>query len=184
MEQEYIAYEYKEITAEQSDAPFLRDSYENFGWEVTRTEKAAGAPAAAKRAIPAGKEKIVLQMRRNRKLVNRAELLRLQRHFESCVRDVAALEKEKSRLADIVSIAVGVAGTAFLAASVMAYTANPPLFALFVVCAVPGIAGWALPYFLYRGIREKKTAQIAPLIEKKYDEMYEICEKGYHLLHR
>lgn len=48
--------------------------------------------------------------------------------------------------------------------------------------AVPGFLGWGLPYFLYRmGVR-KQTEKMTPLIEEKYDEIYEICEKGSKLL--
>lgn len=43
-------------------------------------------------------------------------------------------------------------------------------------------SGGGLPYFLYRmGVR-KQTEKMTPLIEEKYDEIYEICEKGSKLL--
>jgi len=49
--------------------------------------------------------------------------------------------------------------------------------------AVPGFIGWIIPYFLYRRAIGKQTEKLAPLIEQKYDEIYEICEKGNKLLH-
>jgi hypothetical protein len=39
-----------------------------------------------------------------------------------------------------------------------------------------------MPYFLYSSIRRKKTAKVAPLIDGKYDEVYEVCEKANALL--
>ncbi len=42
--------------------------------------------------------------------------------------------------------------------------------------------GLTLPYFLYKMGVKKQTERITPLIEEKYDEIYEICEKGSKLL--
>lgn len=60
-------------------------------------------------------------------------------------------------------------------------TAQTPHIVLSIVLAVPGFSGWILPYFVYRRIQEKETKKITPLIEAKYDEIYEICEKGNKL---
>ena len=61
-------------------------------------------------------------------------------------------------------------------------TAEPPHVVLCTILAIPGFLGWISPYFLYkRGVR-RQTEKIAPPIEDKYDEIYEICEKGSKLL--
>lgn len=49
--------------------------------------------------------------------------------------------------------------------------------------AVPGFLGWIFPYFLYKKAAGKQAEKIAPLIQAKYDEIYEICEKGSRLLY-
>lgn len=175
-EKRFILYDYKEVEAERSMIPLLRDGYENFGWETE--EKASES-----KTHPNQNHKSILQMRRNRKIINKPELLRLQSHFEACVKDVKALEKSKESRAVMISLIVGILGTAFMAGSVFAVTAEEPLIALCIILAVPGFIGWILPYFLYKRIREKQTQMINPLIEKKYDEIYEICEKGNRLLH-
>lgn len=177
---EYIAYDYKELKTERSAAPFFHDSYECFGWEI----KELPDGTTLHDSLQAGQKQVILQMKRDRNITSKPELTRLQGNFEACVREIAALEREKTKLADIVSIAVGVAGAAFLAAAVMAFCAVPPLYALFAVTALPGIACWILPYFLYRKIKEKQTARMEPLIEKKKEEMYEVCGKASRLLER
>lgn len=174
-EKKFTAYDYKEIEADRNMIPFLRDGYENFGWE---TEERPGKISSN----PKQNNKAVLQMKRNRKIMNKQELLRLQSHFEDCVHEVELLEKSKSDMATILSLIAGVLGTAFMAGSVFAVTAQSPLVILSVILAIPGFIGWILPYFLYKRIREKQTAKMNPLIEKKYDEIYEICEKGNKLL--
>lgn len=100
----------------------------------------------------------------------------------SLMRQIEMLEKSKMSLAKTVSISVGVAGTIFMAGSTFAVTASPPIIWLCVLLAIPGFAGWILPYFFYKAIVSKRTEIVNPLIEDKYDEAYEICEKGSRLL--
>ena len=174
-EKKFISYDYKEVEAERNMIPFLRDGYENFGWETE--EKVSES-----KTHPNQNQKSILQMKRNRKIMNKPELQRLQSHFEACVKDVKALEKSKESKATMISLIVGIVGTAFMAGSVFAITAESPLIVLGIVLAIPGFIGWILPYFLYKRIREKQAQMINQLIEKKYDEIYEICEKGNKLL--
>lgn len=122
------------------------------------------------------------RMKRNRKLVNKMELTRLQRNFEACVHEIEELEKSKTSVAAMYALTVGILGTAFMAGSTFAVTAQPPHIILCIVLAIPGFLGWIFPYFLYKKIIRKRTEKITPLIEEKYDEIYEICEKGNKLL--
>ncbi len=179
----YVGYEYKEVKTDRAQASFLIDGYVNFGWQVdtnmsggTREEgrKTPGAPVS---------DKVFIRLKRDRKIINKAELTRLQRNFEACVREIQELEKRKTSAATATAIAVGVAGTVFIAGSTFAVTASQPHILLCAILAVPGFIGWILPYFLYRRITKAKTEEISPLIEGKYDEIYEICEKGSRLLY-
>lgn len=86
-------------------------------------------------------------------------------------------------IATVCALAVGIIGTAFMAGSVFAVTARPPHVILSIILAVPAFAGWMIPYFLYKRVARKQTEKLAPLIEQKYDEIYEICEKGNKLLY-
>ena len=70
-----------------------------------------------------------------------------------------------------------------MAGATFAVTAPQPHYILMTVLALPGILGWIFPYFIYRKIAEKQTEKMNVLIETKYDEIYEICEKGNKLLH-
>lgn len=174
----FVGYEYKEIIAENSQVSFLLDGYECFGWELDE-----GIAGSGERKNPSYRKKAVLHLKRNRKIINKAELTRLQRNFEACVKEIEALENAKTTAATIYALVVALIGTAFIAGSVFAVTAQPPLIMLSVFLAVPGFIGWMLPCFLYKRIVRKRTDRLAPLIEQKYDEIYEICEKGNKLLY-
>lgn len=167
--QNRTTYEYKEVTVDKSYASFYLDAYKSFGWQVddSFTPSANGT---------------VLKLKRDRKLVNRVELTRLQSHFESDAADIRAMEHSKTALARVWAIVISIIGTAFIAGSVFAVTANPPIIWLCIVLAVPGFAGWIAPYFVYEFLRRKKTQQVTPFIEEKTEEMYSLCEKGQSLL--
>ena len=77
---------------------------------------------------------------------------------------------------------MGILGTAFMAGATFAVTAQPPHILLCIILAIPGFLGWILPSFLYKAGVRKQTEKMTPLIEEKYDEIYEICEKGNKLL--
>ncbi len=167
---DYIGYEYKELTASGERASFYLDCYQCFGW--TPDERMGGS------AAPKGK----LVLKRARKIVNKTELTRLQRHFEACMDEIAALEQSKTTNGTIVALIVGLIGTAFMAGSVFAVTHVPPLMALSVILALPGFQGWILPWFIYKKMVSNRSKLVTELVERKYDEIYEICEQGNQLL--
>lgn len=167
----FVGYEYKEVIAEGSMASLLLDGYESFGWELDENLSAEG------------RNEKTLRLKRNRKIINKMELTRLQRNFEACIGEIQTLEKNKTSKATIYAIICGIIGTAFMAGSTFAVTAQPPYIILCIILAVPGLIGWILPYFLYKRTVWKQTEKMSLLIEEKYDEIYEICEKGSKLLY-
>jgi len=169
---DYIGYDYKTINADSDKTSMYLDAYENFGW--------LPADAMPVRQL---RTTVTLKLKRNRKILNKAELTRLQQHFESCMDEIAALENSKTKIATIYSIAVGLIGTTFLAGSVFAVTNEPPMIILCAILGLPGLIGWALPYHLFKYFTKKRAKEVAPLIEKKYEEIHEICEKGNALIH-
>ena len=76
---EFMSYEYKTVPADADRASFLLDGYENFGWELDDNIYQNAGEAAR-----AGKQKkVTLRLKRNRKIINKMELTRLQRNFEA-----------------------------------------------------------------------------------------------------
>ena len=167
----FTAYDYKEKTVDKQEMSRYIDCYECFGWHTD--DKILSADNGGK---------ATLRLKRDRKIANKAELTRLTGHFEACMNEIRTLENSKKSYAQIVSLTAGLIGTAFMAGSTFAVTTEPPIIWLCVLLAVPGFAGWILPYFLHKRIFAKREEKIAPLIEAKYDEIYEICEKGSRLL--
>ncbi|MGN0136267.1 hypothetical protein [Anaerotignum sp.] len=171
---DYIGYEYKDKIVPASLVSLYLDCYPCFGWE----EDPNGAQYGGVRR---GGE-ISLRFRRNRKICNKTELTRLQRNFDGCVSEIEYLERSKFSAATIWSLVVGLIGTAFMAGSVFAITAEAPMVVLSIILAIPGFIGWAAAYFVYKKVLHHQAEKVAVLIEEKYDELHAICEKGKRLL--
>ncbi len=92
------------------------------------------------------------------------------------------LEKSRTSKASIIAITIGVIGTAFMAGSTFSAVNDPPVIWLCILLAIPGFAGWIAPYFAFMATARKRIEIVKPLIEVKYDEIYEICEKDSRLL--
>ena len=167
----FVGYEYKELSADSERASLLLDGYMNFGWTLDENMQPSRILG-----------RVSIKLKRDRKILNKVELTRLQRHFDACINEIDALETSKTQSATMWALAIGIVGAAFMAGAVFAVTAVPPLILLCIILGVPGCIGWVLPYFVYKKMLRKRIEKTAPLIEQKYDEIYEICEKGNKLL--
>lgn len=166
---EFVGFEYKEMPVSRGMESVMIDGYMNFGWQLEGTAPSVG-----------NLKKIILRVKRDRKIMNKGELTRLQRQFEAAVSEIEALEFSKVMKASTAAYIIGVIGTAFMAGSVFAFTAGFTLPS--VILALPAFAGWIAPYWVYRSIRSKKTAEVTPIIEQKYDDIYSLCESANNLL--
>ncbi|MFV0394604.1 MAG: hypothetical protein ACK5LC_09445 [Coprobacillaceae bacterium] len=162
----FRSYDYKELNPKDPYCSMRIDSYENFGWFIDENIKDS--------------RKIVLK--RNQKIINKAELTRLQRYYESCLREIEMLNKSKKSNATMYALIIGFVGTVLVALSVFAITAPVPNISLCIIFGTPGIICWILPILVYKYIYRRREKEIAPLIEDKYEEIYDICKKGHALL--
>lgn len=165
----FIGYEYKDITVKRNMESVYMDGYTNFGWTLEDSStpiKRIGM--------------VTIKFKRDRKIRNKSELTRLQRQFDTKVVEIETLESSKVIGASVVANIIGVIGTAFMAGSVFAIQAD--MIILSIILAIPSFIGWIIPYFLFQRISKKKTNKVSPLIDQKYDEIYEVCENANTLL--
>ncbi|AJA47041.1 hypothetical protein CPAST_c09410 [Clostridium pasteurianum DSM 525 = ATCC 6013] len=168
----FVGYEYRDVTVARDMESIWADSYANFGWLLEGTSSSD---------IP-GINTVNLKFKRNRKIRNKIELTRLQRQFESCARQIENLEKSKNIGASAFAYGFGILGTAFMALSVFSHIGG--MLPLSIIFAIPGFLGWILPYFCYVKIRNKKIEKVTPLIDEQYDIIYNTCEKANRLLEK
>lgn len=168
-QEQFVGYEYAEVTVKRQRESIYTDNYRNFGWELERSS----TPSK-------GSTFVTLKFKRDRKLRNKAELSRLQYQFDHIMDSVKMLERSKILKAATWAYIIGVLGTAFMAGSVFAVTSGQ--ITLCVVLAIPGLIGWIAPYWVYRSINHRKTDELNPIIDEKYDELYELCDQANNLL--
>ncbi|MGN1140684.1 MAG: hypothetical protein ACI4TF_05755 [Oliverpabstia sp.] len=171
----FVGYDYKDIIVPPEQVSMYLDCYENFGWTINEY-------LSEKQVMIRGQHHLKISMKRNRKIVNKMELTRLQRNFEACAHEIQLLEKAKTRKPMIWSLSIGILGTVFMTGSTFAAVSEPPVVWLCILLAIPGFVGWIVPYFLYRYMAVQEEKKYTPLIEEKLDEIYQICEKGHSLL--
>ena len=165
------SFDYFNVTVDEAYCSQYMDGYQKFGWEMdenVKPEKNMG--------------KVTLHMKRNRNIVNKVELTRLQRNYEYCMDEIITLEHSKSSVPTMAALTCGLIGCAFMAGSVFAVTNDPPIIWLTVILSVPGFFLWGAAYFCYKAVKNNRTKKVNPLIEEKYDEAYEVCEKAFKLL--
>ena len=164
------SFDYLKVTVEDDFLSQYIDGYRKFGWNMDEnvpTEKNMG--------------KVTLHMKRSRHINNKVELIRLQQHYEACMEEVRALEASKNSVPITASLIYALAGCGFAAGSVLAVTAEPPVIWLTALLAIPGCLLWATSYLCYKPIKKRRAQKVMPLIEAKYDEAYEVCEKASRL---
>ena len=170
-EQKIDSFDYLNVTIDEKYCSQYMDSYQKFGWrqdENVPSEKNMG--------------KVTLHMKRSRHIINKVELTRLQQHYEYCMKEIEALEDSKTSVPAMVSLSCGLTGCGFVAGSVFAVTNTPPVIGLMVLLAIPGFVLWGAAYFSYNKVKKQRIKKVDPLIETKYDEAYEVCEKAFRLL--
>ena len=170
-EQSFESYDYLKVAVEDDLCSQYMDGYTSFGWKLDENlpnEKSSG--------------KITLHFKRSRNILNKTELIRLQRHYEACMEEIAALEASKSSVPTITALSLGLLGCVFMAGSVFAVTAENPMIWLTAVLGVPGLALWGAAYFGYQIAKRRRTAKVLPLIDAKCDEACAVCEKAQQLL--
>lgn len=168
---DFNSYDYLKITVPEDKMSMYMDGYEKFGWELDENIPPVNSMG-----------KSTLHFKRNRQIVNKVELTRLQRHFESCMNEITALEDSVQSSAAMVSISCGLTGCACVAGSVFAVTALPPRIPLCIILAIPGFVLWFLAWYGHRIMKVRRKKRVVPLIEGKFDEADEVLEKAYKLL--
>jgi hypothetical protein len=149
--------------------PMYADNYPQFGWLLENPESTIGS-------LPY----VTMKFKRDRNIPNKTELNKLQCQFDDLVADIENLEHSRYQKPTIIALSIGIFGIAFMAGSVFAYLAG--MFLLMVALALPGFAGWIIPCFCFKYFRRQKERETAPVIDQKFDKIYEVCKKANCLL--
>lgn len=164
-----ITYEYSTVRVDRDFESLYRDTYRSFGWIV----EGYGATLPKVNTV-------TLKIKRPRRIKNRPQVVELQRQAEHALADIVSLEKSKRTAAVGTSLGVGIAGSAFLAGSVFAITADN--WGPGIVLGTVGLLFWLAGWVVYGKVKNRRTTKVLPEIDQRYGIVYEASEKAAHLL--
>lgn len=100
----FVGYEYKQIIVSREKASFYLDCHRNFGWISDENAVFFDAHNHTVNHLSHNKNivnKTGIRLKRDRKIINKMELTRLQWNFEACANEINLLEKSKTSVATI-----------------------------------------------------------------------------------
>lgn len=167
MTESYRGYDYKKLKILNSKDYEYLDALKCFGWKIDEEKN---------------KDTNVYVLKRERNIINKTELLRLEKNLDVCNNDIYKLLKSIHSHASIVSLAVGLIGTIFMTLSTFSIIGKTPNISLCIIFAIPGFICWILPYFIYKMYKKKREKDIYQFIEEKEREIDIICNKAMNLI--
>ena len=88
---DFVAYEYMSINVRADKEPLYVDCYENFGWELINNTALVDSEDYYINNSINGSRQINLKFKRDRKIKNKLELMKLQRKMESSLEEICRL---------------------------------------------------------------------------------------------
>lgn len=164
----FVAYETREITVSRQYAAMYTGGFRDLGWEPDGAQSLSEADPF-----------IRLRFRRDRRIINRVELTRLENQFCACMKDIERLEQSRTHYAMAAALVSGVTGLALAVGAVLA--ALQPMLWLAVLLGVPALILCSLSLPLHNLILRRRTAETEPHIDAKYEEILALCDKARRL---
>ena len=167
-----IIYDYKTVKVKREVESLVCDTYQNLGWELTNTSSVEGSLFY-----------INLSFRRNRKIENKVELLKLQEKVDNTILTIDSLQRKKKNSGMSTSIAVGIVGALTfgggLSMTMLLQGVGYMVGGIALGLVGAGICG--LSYLLFKKINKKNSVKLQPMIENEYDKLADICEQAVKL---
>ena len=92
-------------------------------------------------------------------------------------------ENQKTSIATIKALSIGVLAIVFIALSVFIITDYIKISIVFsIFFGIIGILLCIPPYFIYKHTVTNSTEKLDPLIDKEYDKISDICLKSHNLI--
>ena len=193
----FVAYEYKDITVKRNSAGMYIDCMENFGWTLVENDGydvqalltnlnpvnlgkniASVAQSFGETADPS--ETMTLKFKRDRRIENKQQLDKLERDYEEALAAIHKVERKNVAQTMGISLGTGIIGTVFISLAVYNFVFSN--IVLGVLFAAVGAVGWAIGFFSNMKIGKKKSSQTEPYVEEQLNIVYSACEKAHALL--
>lgn len=167
-----VSYDYKTIKVKRDIETLVCDTYEALGWQLTSTS-----------AVEGSLFHVNLSFKRNRKIENKVELLKLQEKADTAISNIETLQNKKKNAGFVGALSTGIVGAlTFGGGMSMSMLLHQVGYLVGgIALGVVGIGICLLAYPLFKKTNKKQTAQIQPILESEYDKLADICEEASKL---
>lgn len=167
-----LVYDYKTIKVKRSIETLVCDTYERLGWELTNTSAVEGSIFY-----------VNLSFKRDRKINNKVELLKLQEKADNIVSNIENLQQKKKNGGFASALTVGIIGALTFGGG-MSMTMLLSGVGYLIGGIALGLVGagiCALAYPTFKKSNKNTNAKIQPILESEYDKLADICEQAIKL---
>lgn len=167
-----LVYDYKTIKVKRSIETLVCDTYERLGWELTNTSAVEGSLFY-----------VNLSFKRDRKINNKVELLKLQEKAESIINNIESLQQKKKNGGMIGALSVGIVGTLTFGGGLSMTMLLSGIGYLIggIALGLVGAGICAFAYPIFKKINKNTNAKVQPILESEYDKLADICEQAIKL---
>ena len=195
--EDFVAYEYKNVTVKRNSAGMHIDCMESFGWVLVEQagvdvqdlisnlnpinlgKNIANAAQSFGETADAS-ETMTLKFKRDRRIENKQQLDQLEREYEEAFSAIHKVERKNAAQTMGISLGTGIIGTVFIGLAV--YNLVFSNIVLGVLFAAVGAIGWGIGFFSNLKAGKKKSSQTEPYVQEQLDIVYNTCEKAHALL--
>lgn len=171
--QNAITFDYKTVRVNRTMEAMLTDAYETLGYEVTNTQMAEGSL-----------NQINVSFKRDRKIKNKVELLKVQQKIDASLTNINKLQNEKKNAGVPEGITVGVLGCLTLGGGMSMVMCLEGIgfmiggIALGIVGIGIGLLGW----LTHNKVQKKKLEKLEPVYQSELDKFSDLCEEANKLV--
>lgn len=189
-------YEFKQIVVSSRLEQQWKEGYAKFGWKLVKSApekiKPVWGPVCIMLSplsrIPLSNvvkeyesgDRTSLKFKRDKDIVHKNELNRLQGYFENALWEVEHMEKTKMAAAYMSGALGGVVGSVFMALAVFSFIAGNTLGGAGL--AVPAVIAWILGAICFNLVKNGREKKIETENQVKSEVIDDICEKAHLLL--
>lgn len=171
MEKEVTSYDYKTIRVRRQMEAVVTDAYEALGWELVGSSVSQG-----------GIYHVNLSFKRDRKVANKTDLLKLQEKVDSTIINIEVLMGKKRWAGMSAGITTGIIGTLTLGggmAMVLELGVNTAAWMIGGIgLGVVGIGICFLGWLIGSRVKQKKGNKIIPMVDQEYNKLADLCDEA------
>ena len=195
--EEFVAYEYKNVTVKKESASMYEDCMSNFGWELIDesfpgfaageniSSQIAGAATSFASAVSAPQNavsnlEVVHKYRRDREIKKNREVALLEKECEQALSAIGAITRKDQAWTMGTSLGIGILGTVFLGFAVYNFIFSNIVWG--ILLAIIGVAGWAIGFFANMKGGQSRAMKSDTKVQDQIDIAYSACERAHALL--